>query len=56
MTKTGRYGTSSTNCPSNVIATEPCGKRAWFNPSSQGNDPPTFSYTFRGERYQIYGK
>lgn len=57
MTKTGSYGTSTkTECPKDKVATEPCGKTAWFNPASQGKNPPTFSYTFKGELVQVYGK
>lgn len=56
MTKTGKYGTSKKACPSDKVATEPCGTRAWFNPVSHGSNPPTFSYTFKGEKYQVYGK
>lgn len=57
MKITGSYGVSEAEkCPNNAVPLKPCGKTAWYNPVSHGNDKPVFEYTFKGEMYQIYGK
>lgn len=60
MTITGKCKVPPTyvECPKKSLPTTPCGKTCWYNPTNaeQKDDPPTFEYTFKGERYQIYGK
>lgn len=58
MKITGEYrNENNVNCPDEV-AISPCGETSWFNPlnGAQSQNPPKFEYTFKGEKYQVYGK
>ncbi|KAK8837937.1 hypothetical protein M9Y10_035879 [Tritrichomonas musculus] len=59
MTITGQEGRSTfRECSNSEVATLPCGSSSWFNPANPGHssNPPTYSYTFKGEKFQVYGK
>lgn len=46
---------TDTQCSSNIVEHRPCGKKCWFDIDGNKGKTTTFEYTFRGERFQIYG-
>lgn len=59
MTITGEMGTSEDRaCGGSEVSKLPCGQTSWFNPINAAHkaNPPTYSYKFKGEKFQVYGK
>lgn len=54
MSVTGDTGCINIACPKETLPEGPCGTRCWYNPKTQ-KAKPAYEYTFKGERFQVYG-
>lgn len=55
MKQSGPIGCSTLPCPSTPNYSQPCGKKCWYDYDNNKDKKATFEYTFKGEKFQIYG-